>query len=93
MRGFILGLSLSIAFIAGALFSSSPVPSAHASNHKQYSECFAATTWIVTGRSLNDGKVSSKLVKVPTGFTPIGGGGAPGPGPASQPVPFIVFCR
>jgi len=40
---------------------------------ERYSECFATTMWMNYGEDVNDGEIP-KTVKIPEGWTPVGGG-------------------
>jgi len=51
-----------------------------------YSECFGASMWLTPGRSLNDGRLPKKTVKVPEGWTVVGGG-------SSKGKPVMILCR
>ena len=44
----------------------------------QFSECFATTVTLVRGVDLNEGEMPERTVRVPPGWTPIGGGAAQG---------------
>lgn len=54
----------------------------------QYSECFAVTLWLHTGRALNKGAIPRKIVRIPVGWTPVGGGAR---GQANEGV--LILCR
>jgi hypothetical protein len=54
----------------------------------QYSECFAVTLWLHTGRALNKGALPKKMVRIPVGWTPVGGGAR---GQANEGV--LILCR
>lgn len=53
----------------------------------QFSECFAATMWHVTGRGLNGGEMPRDMTRIPAGWTPIGGG------PLIGGYPSVILCR
>ncbi|WP_444892856.1 hypothetical protein ACJJIE_21000 [Microbulbifer sp. TRSA001] len=55
---------------------------------EQLNECFAATLWNISGRSLNKGEVPEKTVKVPEGWKVVGGGVGGARGEA-----FMILCR
>ena len=55
-----------------------------------YTECFAVSLWAVQGRELNEGELPKKRVKVPAGWTPVGGT-VVGAGSAANP--GMVLCR
>jgi hypothetical protein len=65
--------------------SSGPIPPGPSN---RFSECFAATTWAVSGRGLNNGEEPRSMVQVPTGWTVVGGGAR---GTASEGM--IILCR
>ena len=50
---------------------------------KQFSECFAATTWWARGADVNRGKLARKMVKIPEGWSVVGAGAGP----------IIMLCR
>ncbi|BBM03934.1 hypothetical protein [Microbulbifer sp. GL-2] len=57
---------------------------------EQFKECFAARLWSVSGRSLNNGELPEKTVKVPEGWKVVaGGGGASG----ARNEAFMILCR
>ena len=62
--------------------------SAPAFAEPQYSECFAVTLWLHTGRALNKGALPKKMIRIPVGWTPIGGSGR---GQTNEGV--MILCR
>jgi len=56
----------------------------------QYSECFGATMWRTSGRSLNNGQLPKKTVKVPEGWSVVGGGYG---GSTGGVEPVMILCR
>jgi hypothetical protein len=54
----------------------------------QYQECFAVSLWSISGRNLNEGQMPKKTVKIPTGWTPMGGGYDAGAGEGNT-----ILCR
>lgn len=66
----------------GVLLASSPPASAQA----RFTECTSATMWVSSGRDLNAGN-PAQAVRIPAGWTPIGGGGVRG----MEPV--LIICR
>ena len=81
MRSFVLGLSLSIAFILGVLFSFTVEP-AQAATSGRYKRCFGAKAYTMTGASLNSSGGPDKTVGIPAGWTVVGGSGA-----------YILLCK
>jgi hypothetical protein len=55
----------------------------------QFSECFASSIYHVSGRDLNRGEMPRQTVRIPRGWTPVGGG--VGGGGSSSTV--VVLCR
>jgi hypothetical protein len=53
---------------------------------KQYSQCFGALTWVYSGSDMNNGEKPTKLVRIPAGWTPVGGGGKGTEG-------IVILCR
>lgn len=89
MRGFIIGLSISVAFILGAVFAVTQITPAFAAQDKQFTECMGVITWFGRGRDVNAGRLPKKRLRVPAGWTPIGGGG-----PSDDGVePYIILCK
>jgi len=63
-------------------------PAQGASGKMQYQECFAVSLWSISGRNLNEGQMPKKTVKIPTGWTPMGGGYDAGAGEGN-----MILCR
>ncbi|WP_444934999.1 hypothetical protein [Microbulbifer sp. JTAC008] len=82
----LLGLVVSL----GALnvFAEADPEESKEQSDEQLSECFAATLWQVSGRSLNKGEVPEKTVKVPEGWKVVGGGIGGARGEA-----VMILCR
>lgn len=53
---------------------------------QQYRECMSARGWHTSGENVNQGRIS-RTVRVPRGWTPIGGGGNVGG------YTIFVMCR
>lgn len=70
--------------LVGARAASAQAPSS------QFKECFAVSLYAVSGRELSAGALPDKMVKVPAGWTPVGGT-VTGSGSATQP--GMVLCR
>ena len=90
MKQFLLGLSISLAFILGCVTAAAVTSRAEADTSAPSAasstlECFGATTWVVSGKSLNAGEIP-KTVRVPEGWQVVGSGGLPND-------PLIVLCR
>lgn len=80
MRNFILGLSLSFAFILGTVFSMTVQPAAARSG--QYKSCFGVKLYTMNGSSLNAGVDPQKVVNIARGWTVVGGSGG-----------YALLCR
>jgi hypothetical protein len=95
MRQFLLGFSIAGAFALGCAAATTgvvPTP-AQAEQPASYSgagftECFGATTWTVQGRELNAGELPKETVKIPAGWTPVGGGSW-----ADSAYGYVLLCR
>lgn len=90
MKQFLLGLSISLAFILGcvtaaAITSPANADATAAAGTTSTLECFGATTWVVPGKALNAGEIP-KTVRVPEGWQIVGSGGDSG-------LAVIVLCR
>ena len=58
----------------------------------QYKECFGATLWLTAGRRLNNGYIPEKTVKVPVGWTVVGGGYGPS-SISGDAEPIMILCK
>jgi len=67
-----------VVFAALIGFFANSIQTATADVPGGYYECFAATSYLVQGRSLNNQKAPKKTVKIPPGWTVVGGGGVHG---------------
>ena len=56
---------------------------------RQWRECFAATLWSGSGRSLSSGEIPQR-VQIPAGWTPVGGTSVAERGAT---YPAVVICR
>lgn len=53
---------------------------------KPFTECFSASMWVYSGRSINNGENPTKTVKVPLGWSVVGGGSSSGE-------PVVIMCK
>ena len=78
-----------IAFLSLLLFSSASAyagDDASKSTSGQFTECIAVELWTMSGKALNKGKEPKKTVKIPEGWTVVGGGGGGGH-------PTVTICK
>jgi hypothetical protein len=89
MKQFLLGLSISFAFILGCVTAAAVTSQADAQGQATApsggTECFAATTWYVTGKQLNAGEMP-QTVRIPAGWQVVGAG-------ASEGSSIVMLCR
>lgn len=52
----------------------------------RFTECTSATMWISSGADMNQGRLE-QTVRIPPGWTVIGGGGT------NRPQPSLIICR
>ena len=76
-------LMLALGYLAANFVSSSQAQSPHPA----FRECFASKTWQVGGRATSAGNFP-ELVRIPPGWTPVGGGGD-----ASGREGIVILCR
>ena len=89
-----------ISFATGVVMKEKIVPDAMAKTvpenvqpTTQYTECFGATLWLTPGKSLNDGQIPEKTVKIPSGWTVVGGGYGGGGQGYTYAEPVMILCR
>ena len=89
MKQFLLGLSISFAFILGCVTAAAVTSQAGAEGQANAptsgAECFATTTWYVTGKQLNAGEMP-QTVRIPAGWQVVGAG-------ASEGSASLMLCR
>ena len=61
-----------------------------AAGPRAFTECVAASLYDIRGKDLNDGQSPGKTVKLPVGWSPVGGT-VVGAGTATTPA--VVLCR
>lgn len=94
MKQFMLGLSLSFAFVLGCVTAAAVTSRAQASRAPGApqpagdTECFATTTWIATGKAVNEGTIPNTM-RVPAGWTAVSGGGLSHDGISA----LVILCR
>lgn len=69
--GFTMGIVLNDK--AGSFASANDNMSMQVNQELAFKECFAVSLWMVAGRNLSESYAPQKTVKIPTGWTPIGG--------------------
>jgi hypothetical protein len=87
MKQFLLGLSISLAFILGCVTAAAVTSHAQADAAPAVSagECIAVNLDYVAWHEVEKGKLPQRL-HVPAGWHPVGGGG-------SQTGPTVVLCQ
>lgn len=77
--------ALTLVALVGVLVGTMlPRPRAEAQG-RQWRECFAATLWESSGRQMASPGFRPRVVSIPPGWTPVGGGAAQSP--------YVVLCR
>ncbi|MGC4122256.1 MAG: hypothetical protein QM765_48270 [Myxococcales bacterium] len=84
-----VALAALLGLAGGLLLQTGRADAQAATGPRAYTECFAATLYDMRGKDLNEGAAPSKTVKIPPGWTPIGGGG----GLRGDTTPTVVLCR
>ncbi|MBI5548041.1 MAG: hypothetical protein HY901_29525 [Deltaproteobacteria bacterium] len=92
MKKLLTGVALvCLGVLAGsALFGAGAQAQAQAPRAGQYAECIGVTLWEMRGKDLNAGEAPSKTVKVPAGWTVVGGSAS---GNQASILPSMIICR
>jgi hypothetical protein len=81
-----LALTFALGFIAAEAIERLSASSAHAqAGQRVWRECFSTSVWNQSGRRVNGGDLP-EMVRVPAGWTPVGGGSHGDYG-------MVVLCR